>query len=646
MATDDDDDLDWDEIYREKRRDLLRWAGQLRAAFERAVDEAGETLFPPPKKLEDLLATFELEDAHRQRTAVANWNADADRAAAHAAAVKEKDDINEVRALAPPPENAEETVAHAGLEAASNVLDKVAKATDTIDPAAHGPAGAVHVSDTAKVFKNWHLTDIPETYVAPYFELVGDPEIVDNIKKARSMLEEIPHGQKGVKKRQPAGTMAWTVYDPKKTEGWMYVEPFNGEYGKWCQEQVKQRYAAAKAKADEVAADPSATASKKMGARAAMRIVSAAYATMRQEGFPSAINTYDGTILTWCSGLAAQGKLKSVFYAINKDPNIRKAMYLCGFLFEGTPLDGTYQIVDIQKISTTYYRTNFASQDARDPNDPNKIKYVAGTRDYADYKVLQKLVDQIELLYMLIMVARDPLTRQTVFDVNFTIVERMVGVGSAELIATEALYVFIGEVKHNWAITENMVEWARKKLTPAEAAPPCPSEEYDRALAKGVFRYVLRRVQRDAWSAAVGRLKVMVKKAGKKMLAEGLDFHNDVMAKVVYSFDRLVDNYWKPMQTGIGPQRFKPHMIDESTLAVPDFPPLASAATPNVDDVIVYSPNAKASYNLGSNAQCDFIFTNTSVKLMGFDESGNVIVQAQGAAGPRWTLTPKGEKVP
>ena len=635
MADGDDDidlaTLDWDEVWRNNERALIRWARIVRAGLADAVETVSNTLFPPPPKLEDLLASFDLEDDHRRRTANVVWNSQTESAAAQ----KEKSDIDEVRAVAGPPENAEEAVAQAGLTAASNVLEKSANA----------PQNAVHVSDSAIVFENWHLTDIPETYVAPYSELLGNPSIVDKIKKARSMLEVIPHGTKGVLKPQPSGTMAWTRYDPKKTEGWMYVEPLNGIYGKWCQDEIKNRYKKAEAKALEKDADPSATAAEKMGARAGMRTLSAAFAVMRQEGLPSAINTYDGTVLTWCSGLAAQGKLKSIFYAISKDPNIRKAMYLCGFLYQGTPLDGVYQIVDVQKMSSVYYRTNYASEDARDPNDPNKIKYPKGTRDLADYKVLQKLVDQVELLYMLIMIARDPLTRGTVFDANLLAVEAMVALGSADKIATEALFVFIGEVRHNWAIGENMVEWARKRFTPAEAALPWPSEEHDRAVAKGVFRYVMRHVQRGAWDAAVAQLRVKAKKEGTKTPAGGIDFQK-VMNNAVYSFDRLMESYWKPLQTGVGPKGFKPHSVDESTLEVSGFPAPAGSPPYRTDDVIIWSPKEKASYNIGSNAQCDVLFPSTNFKLVGFDESGNVLLQATDPSAARWTVTTKGKVVP
>jgi hypothetical protein len=371
--------------------------------------------------------------------------------------------------------------------------------------------------------------------------------------------------------------------------------------------------------------------------------VAACRAVMQQEGLPSAINTYDGTILTWCSGLAAQGALPRIFYQISKDPNVYKAMYLCGFLYQGAPNEGAYQVVDIAKISSVYFRGDRASRDAMDPNDPSKIKYTKGTRDYAAYKVLQKLVDQMEMVSLLITVARAPLTRETVFKANLVVVEGMVDAGSPEQIATEALYVFIGEVEHNWNTHDNLVNWAVAHFDWMEALlPKVPSEERDRAIAKGVFRYVLREVQRGAWNRAVAGLKVAAKKQKTKTPTPVIDF-GLVMTKVVYSFDRLVDNYWKPMQTGKSPQGLSPHTMDGSTLSVPGFPAVA-APEPMLDpDDVVVRDGKGGRWSLGKQAQCDFLFASDAIKLIGFDAMGNVIIE--GKEG-RWAVTTKGERVP
>jgi hypothetical protein len=640
MADDDDDDdldnLDWDELYRRNFDEMIEWARFLRAVVSVAVDEAIDTIMPPPPKLEDLLAAFTLEDEAKKTQAIAYYNASEGRAAVHEAAEKGKEAVDQSRVPGGPAEDdLPGRAADAAKAAASAVLGKLADATAPVD--------AVHVSDAAIPFKNWHIRDIPASYVAPYNELISDPSIVENIKKARSMLAVVPHGAKGVVKNQPAGTMAWQRYPPKKTAGWFFIDDPKGAYAAWCFGQIHERYDQAQPKARDVDTDPSATDAQKMTARVPMRTYSACHAVMRQEGLPSAINTYDGTVLTWCSGLAAPGKLPKLFHRICKDPNVFKAMYLCGFLYQGTPTDPAYQIVDIKRLSSVYYRGNYATQDVLDPRDPARVKYPKGTPDYTAFKVLQKFVDQIELVYLLIMLARDPLTRDTVFKADLAAIEEMVGVGSPEKIATEALYVFIAEVKHNWDIRENMVEWARSKFTPAEATLAWPSEEHDQAVAKGVFRYVLRNVQRGAWKAAVGELKVRAKTAVKKKVPpDPVDFYLGVMVNVVYSFDRLVDNYWIPMQTGTGPKGFKPHTIGESTLTVPGLLVPRAAATGS-NDVFVFSTTTGTSFSIGDNTQCDFLFTNPKFQLSGFDTSGNVVLKNDTAT---WTVTPDGVLVP
>ncbi len=636
---DDLDDIDWDELYRDGREDLIAWKLLLQAGFEEAVDWAEETFFPPAPTLEDLLATFDLEDTFLKRQATILWNTGEDRAAAHDAVVEAKTDVDETRAARDPADGVVDRVIDAGLDAASATLGKIAGATEPVEV----PKDAVHVSDRAIVFKNWHLRNIPDVYVAPYREILSDSSIVENIKKARSMLEPIPHGTKGVQKRQPAGTMQWTKYPPNNTEGWMYVEPSSSDYSQWFWGRLKELYETAKAKADETNLDLSLSVEKQMAARAPMRMVAACKAVMRQEGLPSAINTYDGTILTWCSGLAAQGALPRIFYQISKDANVYKAMYLCGFLYQGAPNEGAYQVVDIAKISSVYFRGDRASSDAMDPQNPSKVKYTKGTRDHAAHKVLQKLVDQLELVYLLIMIARSPLTRATVFNANFAVIEGMVDVGSAEKIFTEALYVLIGEVKHNWNIRDNMVDWAIAHFDATEAplANADPSEERDRAIAKGVFRYVLRGIQRGAWDRAVAGLKVAAKKQKTKAPTPVIDFQL-VMQKVTYSFDRLVDNYWKPMQTGKTPQGYRPHTMDGSTLPVVDFPKMTTKEAIAPDDVAVRDAKGGL-WSLGKQSQCDFLFPSDAIALIGFDSAGNVIIEG---GGTRWTVTTNGERVP
>jgi hypothetical protein len=646
------DTIDWGELYRMSWDALIDWGSHLLATADKDVDWATDTLFPvPPPKLEDLLASFDLEDEANARKAAIQWNDSDARQAVHDAAGQEKEDVDAARAAADPPQGLGDAAVAAGLGAASAALGAVAAMTDTLD--VNVPKDAVHVSDAAAPFKNWHIQTIPDSYVAPYEELIPDTSIIENIKKARGMLLAVPHGDQGTVKKQPAGTMAWTRYEPKKTEGWMYVEPSGSEYAQWFWQQMQDHYARGKTKADAADADPSLTANDKAAARTEMRAVSAATAVMQQEGLPSAVNTYDGTILTWCSGLAAQGAVPDIFYAISKDPNVHKAMYLCGFLYQGLPGAPAYQVVDIQsKIPRILYRGDFATNDVLEPTNPTKVRYPKGTQDYLAYKVLQTFVAQIELVYLLIMIARDPLTRETVFNANFNKVCGMVIVGGSETIATEALYVFIGEVQHNWFLrrkngqTMNVVDWAVAHFDSTEAALSAPSEERDRAIAKGVFRYTLRTIQRAAWARAVEQLKQAAKKEGTKTPNAKVDF-SDFMRRVVYGFNRLVDNYWTPMQTGTSPQGRSPHTMGGSTLPVPGFPSALDGA-PIVPDDVIANDGSGNQWNIGKQAQCDFlIYPTAEIRLSGFDDNGDILIQRQSGAGAVWVdvgTLPKPEK--
>ena len=182
--------------------------------------------------------------------------------------------------------------------------------------------------------------------------------------------------------------------------------------------------------------------------------------------------------------------------------------------------------------------------------------------------------------------------------------QSMVTVAGAENIATEALYVFIGEVQHNWDLMRrrldtapllrdkqhrpaNLVQWAVDHFTDDEAKLPRPSADADRAIAKGIFRFTLRAIQEDALNVALVHLKVELNKQKTNRLAD-----NDGILlsgiPILYGFNRLMDNYWTPMQTGTGPAGIKPHSIDGSMLEVPDLPlKLVDKGTANPDDQLV-----------------------------------------------------------
>jgi len=666
--------MEWEEILREGHDLIVEWETLLRAGFEKLAFE-GAPPPPPTFTLKSLLDTFVIDEEREQKAQIAYWNDSEDRAAAHDAAVSEKQEVDDTRAARDKPTSLEDEVVDAGLAVASAVASAAARITDTLKV----PADLTHISDSATVFKSWHIRRFPATYDLPYelklldatqgqapmstdeqqsrddshdaeaWLLNDDGSIPAAIKKARSMIQPIPHGDKGVEKGQPAGTFAWTHYKPKDTWGWMYIEP-KGDYSTWLNQRMKDEYAARidAWKAAAIGPPPSVPAPGKSGPKgpdallAEARVAAAVLAVMRQEGTPSAINTYDGTVLTWGIGIAGPGRLPEVFYRIMKDKNIQRAFYLCGFRYEGTPKDGAYQVVDLTRDPPVVsFRDNFSHKDRTfQKKDGSFATIKKSARDHAAYKTLQLVVDQMELMYLLVMVARDELTRETVFRVNYEIVEEMVRLGDHAYIGSEALFVFISEVKHNWDIRDNMVKWALDHRTTEEGLLTVPSEEHDRAIAKGVFRFVLRNVQRTAWRMAVRELEAHIAKAKKeKTLVDPVGLIG-IVGQVTYGFDRLMENYWKPMQTGKNTQ-------SKDTLPVPDFPGLSSRPLPR--DTCIFSVVRKGTeslYDVGSLAQCEFLFPHNNMVLLGVDGAGNIAIQDGEPNGQIRTVTRAGAPVP
>ncbi len=635
---DQDDELAT--LIREGKEELLSWERTMRASVEQAIDYLLPPPPPPPKpkKLKDLIEAFDLEEERARRKTVIFLGTSEEARDANALAVEAQQKIDQALVDLGPADSLLKMAADAGLRAANAVAGSVRDITV--------PKDVVHVSDAAIAFDNWHIRSTPDEYKAPFAELIKNPRVVENIKKARAMLEPVPHGEKGKVKKQPAGVMAWSDYPPKKTFGWMYVESPKSEYATWCWQEMHKKYDDAKARFDELSANPGASPSEKGQALIMMWHAAACAAVMHQEGLPAAINTYDGTVLTWCSGFAVQGKLQWVFTKISRDPIVRKVMYLCGFRYEGTPLDGAYQVVDLRgHIPVVVFRDNFSHCEQRHPDNASRILLRKNQRDYAAYKVLRVFVEQIELLWMLIALSRDELTRKTVFDANYEALESLIDVGGAEEIASEALYVFVAEVVHNWGIGKagatGVIKWAIDHFDATEKQLP-KGEERDRALAKAAFRYIMRHIQRDAWSAAVAELKVRVKEHPKGS-EKRVVYLKATMLKVVYGFQRLMDNYWTPMHTGKSPKSVRDHTPGKSTLTVPGFPGLIpEGAKPGPDDVVVYDEKNRG-YLLGKQAQCDFLFPNSDVTLVDFDD-GNVIIMNYQKV--KETVTRAGVKVP
>jgi hypothetical protein len=652
-----DESLEWDEILRDDYEEVQNWERAIRAAYRRLFEE-GEAPPAPTYKLKDLLDTFILEEEADQKAQVAFWNDSEVRSAAHDAAAAASESVEEARSAAGAPSTVAEALLDSALDVADAALTGVEKVTDTMTV----PADIAHLSDSAVPFKSWHIRSFPETFEAPIerplqdgdagCEVVSpddDGSIPAAIRKARAMIQPIPMGEKGVVKAQPAGTMAWTRYDPKKTEGWMYIEP-KGAYADWLNRRMQQEYAARTAAYQgnfpEVSGDFDTPAKDTANLLAEARIAASVIAVMRQEGTPSAINTYDGTILTWGIGIAGPGRLPEVFYRIMKDPNIKRAFYLCGFRYEGTPKEGAYQIVDLtQDPPVVSFRDNFAHQERTyQKKDGRRATTKKGARDYGAYKALQLVADQVELLWLLIAVARDELTRETVFRVNYQLVEEMVRFGDHAFVECEALFVFISEVKHNWDIRDNMVAWAMKHLDDTEQGLPVPSPALDKAIAKGVFRFVLRHVQRMAWRMAVKELEVNVAKAKRDKTDVNPVPLLKTLTDVTYGFDRLVKNYWEPMQSGKNVQ-------DGSALPVPDFPPVLEGKISDADTVFSVARNGvRMHYVVGGRAQCDFLFPHNMIELRDIDGDGNVILQEEKLCpqlreSKTWVVKKTGEEV-
>ncbi len=666
--------MEWEEILLEGHDLVAEWEALLRAGFEKLVEEGA----PPPSPtftLKSLLDTFVIDEERDQKAQIAYWNDSEDRAAAHDAAVSEKQEVDDTRAARDKPTSIEDEVVDAGLAVASAAVSAAARITDTLKV----PADLTHISDSATVFKSWHIRRFPDTYELPYELKLLDatqgqaPMSTDEqqsrddshdaeawlpndngsipaaIKKARSMIQPIPHGNKGVEKGQPAGTFAWTHYKPKDTWGWMYIEP-KGDYATWLNQRMKDEYAARidAWKAAAIGPPPSVPAPGKSGPKgpdallAEARVAAAVLTVMRQEGTPSAINTYDGTVLTWGIGIAGPGRLPEVFYRIMKDKNIRRAFYLCGFRYEGTPKDGAYQVVDLTRDPPVVsFRDNFSHKDRTfQKKDGSFATIKKSARDHAAYKTLQLVVDQMELMYLLVMVARDELTRETVFRVNYEIVEEMVRLSDHAYIGSEALFVFISEVKHNWDIRDNMVAWAIAHFDATEVGLTPRTEEHDRAIAKGVFRFVLRNVQRTAWRMAVKELEAKIAKAKKDKTVTDPVQLLVVVDAVTYGFDRLVDNYWTPMQSGKNVQ-------NGSALPVADFPTsLVGSIAENPGACAFKGKKAPMRYVVGTQPQCDFLFRHNEIILLGVDETTRNVVVQDSTSNRIWTVTHEGNDLP
>ncbi|APR77325.1 Hypothetical protein A7982_02672 [Minicystis rosea] len=356
-----------------------------------------------------------------------------------------------------------------------------------------------HVSDSAPIFKNWHLSteQLQAEYDGDLWVEIKDAGILQDIAAARAVLPPIPRGRGADR-----GKLLW------QEKGWMFSELLpdkalledasvkdddltSEQYGTWMMRQIERRFTAAAeafAPIEKDEADPAW-----LKTRDAKFLVSSCIAIFNQEGAPSSINTWDTNVLTWGVGIAEPGQLGRTFATITKNPLIAKAFYLCGFRYEGaTPVNDKfyygYQVVFMPKQSVVY-------RDSGIHKDKDKAK--RGEHSGQAHKALLYYRDQVELLYLLIHLARDPVSRKDILDVNYQRVEGMAALSATDHILTEALFVFASEVRHNWALGPDLVQWAVNHLDPSlRSAPRSSTKDFE--IAKWICRRILLWVQTRA----------------------------------------------------------------------------------------------------------------------------------------------------
>lgn len=251
---------------------------------------------------------------------------------------------------------------------------------------------------------------------------------------------------------------------------------------------------------------------------------------------------------------------------------------------------------------------------------------------------LQRLVDQIEMMYLLIQLARDPLTRDVIFWPNYRMIERFGIIAYAEQIHTQALYVFAGEVRHNWGFGADIVKWAIDKFDEDERRTATPSIERDRAIAKGLVRYLMCALQKQRWSKALALMDADVKAAAeaKKKKGEILPIKKRILAEMKaateYGLTRLIDHYWKPLQTGAKTQ-------DQSRVEVSDYlkpvGDLASVPSTNYGWTELPPQGSPPSvttkyYDIGRLGQMDLLFPHDDIQILGYDDNKNVKIIDRG----------------
>lgn len=239
------------------------------------------------------------------------------------------------------------------------------------------------------------------------------------------------------------------------------------------------------------------------------------------------------------------GTLQRVMHFITRDPKVRKVFYCCGFKYNCEvrkvnhaphQYHGIYQIADLTADPPrVVFGDNFHHRTV-------KGKWKAGEHMGKGFVAMRAFTAQVELVHMLVQIARDPETRDVVFRENDHYLSGAMRVKGADKILSEALYVFVAQVQYNWNLKRlDPVGYAlsTRDLTVSDSAP---SEALDKEIAKGVVRLLMKVLQEQRFQNAVKALRTGEYPKGKKLLR--------FSATTEYGLQRLIEHYWKPMKAG------------------------------------------------------------------------------------------------
>lgn len=446
----------------------------------------------------------------------------------------------------------------------------------------------------------------------------GVEERLSKIRTARALMPFIPEGKKAGELQKVSYTTVIAGGDSADV-GWMFVEPPQSEYGKWFQDQLKQRYEKARA---EWSALPDGDPGKRAAWGSAC-VAASAIVIANQEAAPSGINTYDSRVLSWGIGLAAPGLLQKVMYFLVQDPKIWKVFYCCGFMYGADirtvkggqdQYHGNYQIVDVERGSIVY-GDNFYHRSI-----PRKQK--KGEFQGKGFLALRAFVAQRELLHMLVQVARDPETRDIVLEHNYRFIAGAANVKNFQHVHSEALYVFIAQVQHNWGIGgRDIVNYALSTESGGWADKP-PSEAKDKVIARGVVRMVARVLQEQRFQNAVKALRTG--KYPKEIKEKGEAPIWKFPAATEWGPKRMLEHYWTKLQRGERSQ-------DKSKVEVPGFMVPVSAAAPG--NYLWRGREDPLAFDLGPAAKMDLRFPDDDVAVLEIVDDTQVKIGRKDASG-------------